>query len=310
MFDEIEFSICAASSTCFIKHSNAQESPFILYIKMADLVTLVVLNELKDSDDEKPQRGKTRNWIKRRQERGYFNNIIQELRIEDRFGFGEIFRMEVTDFENILPKISDIILPKERLGRTNPVQADERLALTLGFLATGETFQSLCFQYRIPLNAVSYIVKGCCKAIVERMASNFIKAPLTEAEWLDISKRFEEKWNFPRAFGAIDGKHVRTQKPKNSGSFYYNYKHTHSIISMAIAGPEFECLYADVGSSGRVNDSVIWNKTSLLQAIQDGSVKLPHDEKLPNGEITPYVFLEDDVFALKRFIMKPFPQQG
>ena len=56
MFNEIEFSICAASSTRFIKHSSAQDSPFILYFKMADLVTLVVLNELMGSDDEKPQR--------------------------------------------------------------------------------------------------------------------------------------------------------------------------------------------------------------------------------------------------------------
>ena len=85
MFDEIGFSICVASSTRFIKHSNAQESPFILYFEMAALVTLVVLNELMDSDDEKPQRGKTRNWIKRKHERGYFNNIVQELRTEDRF---------------------------------------------------------------------------------------------------------------------------------------------------------------------------------------------------------------------------------
>ena len=38
---------------------------------------------------------------------------------------------------------------------------------------------------------------------------------------------------------------------------------------MAIAGPEYECLYADVGSNGRVNDPGIWNKTSLLQGIQD-----------------------------------------
>ena len=68
---------------------------------------------------------------------------------------------------------------------------------------------------------------------------------------------------------------------------------------MAIAGTEYECLYADVGSNGRVNDSGIWNKTSLLQGIQDGSVKLPNDEKLLNGEINPYVFLGDDAFALK-----------
>ena len=56
MFDEIEFSICAASSTFFIKHSNAQDSPFILYFKMADLVTLAVLNELMDSDNENPSK--------------------------------------------------------------------------------------------------------------------------------------------------------------------------------------------------------------------------------------------------------------
>ena len=74
------------------------------------------------------------------------------------------------------------------------------------------------------------------------MASNFIKVPLTEAECLDISKRFEEKCNFPQALGEIDRKHVRIQKPKNSGSFYYNYKHTHSIILMVTAGPEYECL--------------------------------------------------------------------
>ena len=142
------------------------------------------------------------------------------------------------------------------------------------------------------------------------MASNFIKVPSPDTEWLDISKRFEEKWNFPHALGAIDGKHVRIQMPKNDGSFYYNYKHTHSIILMTIAGPEYECLYADVGSNGRVNNSRIWNKTSLLQGTQDRSFMLPNDEKLLNGDITPYVLLGDDVFALKRFMMEPFPQQG
>ena len=42
-----------------------------------DLAALVVLNELMDSDDGKPRRGKTRSWIKRMEENGYFNNIIK-----------------------------------------------------------------------------------------------------------------------------------------------------------------------------------------------------------------------------------------
>ena len=68
--------------------------------------------------------------------------------------------MNETDFEFILAQISDLISPQERLGGTNPTEYDERLALTLRYLATGESFRSLSFQYRILLNAVSYIVKG------------------------------------------------------------------------------------------------------------------------------------------------------
>ena len=134
-----------------------------------DIVMVVVLNELVDSDDEKPRRGKTRDWIKRRKEKGYFNNIVKELKIEDRFGFREMFRMDIADFEFILTKIFDRISPKERFGGTNPINADESLALTLRFLATGEALKSLSFQFRISLSAVSYIVKGCCKAIVEKV---------------------------------------------------------------------------------------------------------------------------------------------
>ena len=53
---------------------------------MADVATVVLLSELVDSDDEKPRRGKTRQWLKRRKEKGYFTNIIQELILEDHKG--------------------------------------------------------------------------------------------------------------------------------------------------------------------------------------------------------------------------------
>ena len=82
---------------------------------MADIATLLVLHELVNSDDEKPHRGKTRKCVKRRSERGYFNNIIIELRIEDLTGFREMFRMNVTDYEFILTPISDLISSQDWL---------------------------------------------------------------------------------------------------------------------------------------------------------------------------------------------------
>ena len=80
---------------------------------MAESVaTVFLLAELVDSDDEKPHRGKTRNWVKRK-ETGYFNNIIKELRLEDRFGFRDMFRMDVVDFEYVSGQISNLISPQE-----------------------------------------------------------------------------------------------------------------------------------------------------------------------------------------------------
>ena len=41
---------------------------------------LGLLNELVNSDVEKPTRGQTRDWLKKRKEReGYFNDIIKEF---------------------------------------------------------------------------------------------------------------------------------------------------------------------------------------------------------------------------------------
>ena len=97
-------------------------------------------------------------------------------------------------------------------------------------------------------------------------------------------------------------------KPYDGGSYFYDYKHTHSIILLDIAGPEYECLCADVGSSDRVNDFGIWNKCSFLPVIDDGSVKLPEDDYLTNDCRLPYVFLGDDTFTLTEFMMKPYPQ--
>ena len=51
-------------------------------------------------------------------------------------------------------------------------------------------------------------------------------------------------------------------------------------------------------------------KHSLLQAIDDVSVKLPRDDFLTNDCKLPYVFPGNDAFPLKKFMMKPYPQQN
>ena len=262
-------------------------------------------------DDEVKTRGKNGSWIKRRNQRGAFSNIVHELRMEDTASFKEMLRMDYDTFLNLLAAIEPFISPQESYHEVATIKANERLALTLRFLATGETFRSLGFRFRISRSALSYIVISVCEALINHLGNLCLKTPSTNEEWMFVAREFHKKWPFPIAVGAIDGKHIVIIPPPNSGSNYYNYKHTNSIVLLAIAGPNYECLFADVGTNGRMNDSGIWNKSSLRRAIENREIGLPEPRALPYRlEKIPFVILGDDAFALKNYMMKPFPQRN
>ena len=129
-----------------------------------------------------------------------------------------------------------------------------------------------------------------------------------EKHWLN--DQFEQCRNFPNCVGPIDGKHIVIQLPGNAGSYYYNYKHNNSIVLMAVAGPDYECIYADVGTNGRISGGGLWNKCSLSRGLEDGSVSLPPPKCLPFGVAQlPHVFVGDDVLALKINMMKPYTRR-
>lgn len=135
-----------------------------------------------------------------------------------------------------------------------------------------------------------------------------VQMPSTEAEWLEIARGFEQHWNFPNCVGAVDGKHVVLNAPPNSGSIYYNYKHTHSIVLMAICDANYKFLYVDAGCNGRISDGGIFNKSSFATALDNNELPIPSPRALSGRYLpVPYVIVADDAFALRPTLMKPFP---
>ena len=105
-----------------------------------------------------------------------------------------------------------------------------------------------------------------------------MKAPSLADDWLAISKEFEEVWNMPHVIGAIDGKHVRIQCPKKSGTLYHNYKGFFSLVIMAVCDARYCFSLVDVGHYGSNND---WNitKQQIGYMFSEGEMNVPAPEE-------------------------------
>lgn len=118
---------------------------------------------------------------------------------------------------------------------------------------------------------------------------------------------FNNKWNFPNCFGALDGKHVVMNAPPNSGSMFFNYEGRHSIVLMALADANCKIIYMDVGCKGRISDGGVFNQCTLPDALARNTLNIPHARPLTeNGPAVPHVIVAGDAFALKPYIMKPY----
>lgn len=141
------------------------------------------------------------------------------------------------------------------------------------------------------------------------MEPEYLKFP-TKDEFRTISNEFYEKWNFPNCVGAMDGKHVRIQAPKNSGSEYYNYKNYFSVVLFAICDANYKFTYVDIGGYGSDSDSGMYSSSHIGAALNEGMIDLPEPEPLPNLRESafkyPFQFVGDEAFPLKPYLARPY----
>lgn len=141
------------------------------------------------------------------------------------------------------------------------------------------------------------------------MGPMFLPEPTTEI-WEKSARGFYEKWQFPNCIGSIDGKRIAIKCPNNSKSRNYCYIKKFSIVLMAIVDFDYNFICVDVGGYGRNSDGGILDETAIGKRLETGTLNLPSNKPLPGqNEAIPMVLIGDEAFALKSYLMKPFPRR-
>ena len=270
------------------------------------LLLLLLLRRFKRSKKQQ-RRMWVRKILKSRCTKGEYHALIAEMRLGDHESFYRYFHMTPQRFSHLLGLVGPSIRRQDTYFR-QAIPPGERLAITLRYLVTGDSMQTISFSYRVGHSTVSGIIDSTCDALWNVLLPQYMLRPTTPSEWKRVSQGFEQIWNFPHCVGAIDGKHVVMQAPACSGSTFYNYKGTHSIVLMAVCDAHYCFTLVDIGDAGRHSDGGVFSNSAFGQAMEAGELSLPNMDNVSGiASPIPYFFVGDAAFPLKTYMLRPYP---
>ena len=84
-------------------------------------------------------------------------------------------------------------------------------------------------------------------------------------------------WNFPQVVGAINGKQIRIECPKLSGTLYHNCKGSFSLVLLPVCDADYCFTLFYFGSYRSNNDCGVLANSLLEKGLELNKIQLPQD---------------------------------
>ncbi|XP_065321131.1 uncharacterized protein LOC135928603 [Gordionus sp. m RMFG-2023] len=122
-------------------------------------------------------------------------------------------------------------IKKETNFIKNLITPDEKLMITLRYLATVNSYVTMSYSHKLGISTIKLIIGETTKALWDIMQPINMKVPTLEM-FEEVAKGFDEMWNFPNCMVPLIG-NTKTKKPPHSATQFFKYKHGFSMILQA-----------------------------------------------------------------------------
>ncbi|KAI8118956.1 Protein ALP1-like [Lucilia cuprina] len=256
----------------------------------------------KDEDNAKTEKKpRIRRWAIRPTNRyrvidNYHRKVFGNIKSMSQEQFFVHTRMTKPMFDWLLS-----IAKSSLIKKAQRVFAQERLAITLNYLAYGTSLQSLAYKHKLGKSTIREVVLSTCTVLWNLLSPIYLCEPTT-SQYADIADEFNSKWNMPNCVGAIDGKHV-------SHRHRIMKKDTHNINMLIIGAcdAKYKFTAVSVESFNNQSEEELLKLSAFGNALLSGNLSLPASKPLyPSSAAFPHYFITHSLLSLRKHIMRPY----
>ncbi|KHJ95080.1 hypothetical protein OESDEN_04981 [Oesophagostomum dentatum] len=268
-----------------------------------------------------------------------FRVFDEYLVSHDPVAFCEYTRLTPAEFEDLYVSLASKL--QHVPSHAAPITGRHRLFIYMRYVSFGGTFKSLSQELCCGKKTVSDIVDEVTKAISDfpplsrpnmqsveeirpisfvtfyKHASQSMNyeatvlsadafPPITRQMLEDCALKTHSLYDYQRAVGFLDGKHIMIKKPKHSGSLYWNYKNFNSIILLAMCDADYHITAFDIGAPGRAGDAGVFRRSLIKRFFDRNDHLFPPNRDLDGVGEVQYHILVDGGFGQGHRFVRPY----
>lgn len=170
-------------------------------------------------------------------------------------------------FEYVMMKLQDNGIQKPHSKGLPPVPATKKVLMFLRYMANQNSFREMSDKFDVSQSTAHRIILQALN-IMCTIGSSFISWPKT-CEKAASAAAFHRLCGLSGVIGAIDGCHIRVQRPPIRGGNYMNRKSFYSVLLQGIVDERGRFIDIFAGPPGKVHDARMLRASDFYTTWQE-----------------------------------------
>ncbi|KAM8709754.1 hypothetical protein ACLKA7_016543 [Drosophila subpalustris] len=208
----------------------------------------------------------TKEWLRKNQSEFLSKeNLLSELqsRKDECYHLNYFLAITESQFRYLVQKLEPIISQYAPQRKKKSFSAEERLAITLKYLATGEVHSCRNYCFRASKFVINEMIANICLGFYEHLKDQYVTLPKTDEQWRNAATDMERKHKLPLCVGNLFMRSIQLQNNVSNDD-----RKRAAVIFTAIvdADNNFQYVKVERATSSRPND--IYNQTTAVELIE------------------------------------------